>query len=210
MGVPPHAMLLAASPDDLISAKEPELVLARNQWAGAGPIIFWCASKLEIKQPQYVWSTGWERAVTAVPYGQKLAAFDSWLGNCDRIAVNAPYWTTKGRIAAIDHERLAFNRNWISGPVQHLDVMGLCATHLLKELRSAVDKKKMKSSEGEKLISKIVVFSRCHSDVLERVREDLKNLIVDNFGEAAADNLLKFLTERAEQDSINVRLEQLL
>ncbi len=209
VGVPPAAMLLAASSDDLAGATEPELVLARNQWGSAGPIILWCASRLEIKSPQHVWPIAWERVVMSKPFGRRLAAFDAWLGNCDRIAQNAPYWTTKGRLAAIDHERLAFNQDWLRGHPIHIDKSGGVITHLMKEIREAINKKKIKTTDAKALIAELVQMSEEHSSALDAVRASSEQLVSMNFGTPAADRLHTFLLERASSEFINERLEQL-
>jgi hypothetical protein len=209
VGVPPTAILLAASPSDLAGATEPELVRARSQWGSAGPIILWCASRLDIKPPQHVWPVAWERAVMSKPFGRRLAAFDAWLGNCDRIAQNAPYWTTRGRLAAIDHERLAFNQDWLCGLPIHMDKSGAVMTHLMKEIREAINKKKIKAAEAKLLISELVQLSEGHSAALAAVRGASEQLVSQNFGATAAADLHTFLFERASCDFINERLEQL-
>lgn len=209
VGVPPTAMLLAAGPDDLMNAQEPELLLARNQWGSLGPIVLWCASRLDIKQPQLVWPVGWERAVMSKPFGRRLAAFDAWLGNCDRIAQNAPYWMSRGRIAAIDHERLAFNQDWCRGVPIHMDKLGGILTHLMSAIRDAIAKKKIRTGEAKALIADLVQFSDTHAAALAAVLESSEKLVTDNFGTAAAANLHTFLSERASRDFINERLEQL-
>lgn len=209
VGMPPRAMLLAASPSDLYEATDPELVLARTLWTGSGPVMLWCASKLEIKPPQHVWGRRWELAVMSKPHGHKLAAFDSWLGNCDRLDQNAPYWMAKGRVAALDHEKLAFNQDWVLHMPSHMDRLGMCATHLMKEIRAAVGKKKIKSVDAKYLISELVVLSDGHADALEGVRDETEQLISANFGASAAKNLLGFLSERTTPDFVNERLEQL-
>lgn len=48
----------------------------------------------------------WEVAALRGEHGRRLAAFDGWVGNCDRIADNAPFWVSRSAIAAIDHERM--------------------------------------------------------------------------------------------------------
>lgn len=209
VGVPPAAILLAASPADLANATEPELMLARSQWSLAGPIVLWCASRLEIKPPQHVWPVAWERVVMSKPFGRRLAAFDAWLGNCDRIAQNAPYWMTRGRLAAIDHERLAFNQDWRSGLPIHMDKSGGVMTHLMKEIRVAINKKKIKAADAMALIADLVQLSDGHSAALAAVRASSERLVTENFGTTAAAGLHTFLLERASREFINERLEQL-
>lgn len=209
VGVPPAAMLLAASPADLSDATEPELVLARSQWGVAGPIVLWCASRLDIKPPQHVWPVAWERVVMSKPFGRRLAAFDAWIGNCDRIAQNAPYWMTRGRLAAIDHERLAFNQDWRSSHPIHMDKSTGVMTHLMKEIRDALNRKKIKAADARALIADLVKLSDEHLAAFEAVRESSEQLVSMNFGGAAATCLHTFLLERASRDFINERLEQL-
>jgi hypothetical protein len=95
--VPPKAMLLAVAPSELAAATDPELAIAHRHWAASGPIVMWCASRLDVKPPQNVWRMNWEAAVIKGASGQRLAAFDGWFGNCDRIAENAPYWVSTRR-----------------------------------------------------------------------------------------------------------------
>ncbi|MEK8028018.1 hypothetical protein [Pseudaquabacterium rugosum] len=209
IGVPPAAILLAASPSDLANATEPELVFARNQWGADGPIVFWCASRLDLKPPNQVWRINWEHAVTSKPAGQRLAAFDAWMGNCDRISDNAPYWSARGRIAAIDHEKLAFNQDWVHSAPAHLDRSGFIATHLTQKIREAISKKKMRVAEAKVLIAALAKISAEHSAALAAVRGSSEELVSKNFGTPAANNLHTFLFERASQEFIDERLEQL-
>lgn len=209
VGVPPAAMLLAASPDDLAGSKDPELSVASSLWGSAGPIILWCASRLDIKLPQQVWPIGWERIVTSKPFGRRLAAFDAWLGNCDRIAQNAPYWSAKGRIAAIDHERLAFNQDWRRGVPIHMDKMGGSITHLMSAIRDSINKKKIKSTDAKALIADLTQLSDQHSAALAAVRVLSEQLVISNFGDIASASLHAFLADRASPEFINERLDQL-
>ena len=209
VGVPPKAMLLAASASDLASSKDPELSLASSLWGHAGPIMLWCASRLEIKMPQQVWPIGWERIVTSKPFGRRLAAFDAWLGNCDRIAQNAPYWLAKGRIAAIDHERLAFNQDWRYMAPIHRDKVDGSITHLMKAIRESITRKKIKSSDAKSLIADLALLSDEHSAALSVVQVLSEQLVIDNFGKNASTCLHAFLADRASREFIDERLEQL-
>nr|DAF77709.1 MAG TPA: hypothetical protein [Caudoviricetes sp.] len=209
VGVPPKAMLLAASPSDLAGCKDPELSLANSMWGQSGPIMLWCASRLEIKMPQQVWPVGWERIVTSKPFGRRLAAFDAWLGNCDRIAQNAPYWLAKGRIAAIDHERLAFNQDWRYMVPVHMDKVGGNITYLMEAIRESIAKKKIKSSDAKALIADLSQLSDEHSGALAAVQVSSEQLVMDNFGKIASTCLHAFLADRASRQFIDERLEQL-
>ncbi len=209
VGVPPESILLAVSAADLASATEPELVHARDQLGSLGPIMLWCATRLDLKPPQYAWRLNWERAATSKPRGRKLAAFDAWLGNCDRIAQNAPYWMSRGHIAAIDHERLAFNQDWRLGVPIHMDVKGGVVTHLMSAVRDAINKKVLKANEATQLVSELAVISATHAETLASCHAEAEALVADNFSTNEAQNLLTFLADRATQDYINSRLEQL-
>ena len=39
------------------------MALAFRQWGSVGPIVLWCASRLELRPPQHVWRMNWELAV---------------------------------------------------------------------------------------------------------------------------------------------------
>lgn len=206
--MPPQAMLLLVAPGELASEKDPELVAAHSLW-GTGPIVLWCASRLDIKNPQSVLSARWEHVVMSKPYGRRLAAFDAWLGNCDRIAQNAPYWASKGMVAAIDHERLAFAQDWLAGVPIHMDRFAAHQTHLMKVIRVAVAAKKIKDTEVKDLVAELSVMSAAHAGSLTSVHAEATMLIGNNFGTAAAGHLLSFLSDRATPAFINERLEQL-
>ncbi|WP_263561975.1 hypothetical protein [Paucibacter sp. DJ1R-11] len=206
--MPPQGMLLLVAPGELGSDKEPELMAAHNLW-GTGAIVLWCTSRLDIKCPQNVWPIHWERVVMSKPYGRRLAAFDAWLGNCDRIAQNAPYWSSKGLVAAIDHERLAFAQDWRKGVPIHMDRLDAHQTHLMKVIREMIAAKKLRAAEANELVAELAVMSEPHADTLSLVHADATSLVGDNFGTAAAANLLKFLSDRATPAFINERLEQL-
>lgn len=64
--MPPQAMMLLVAPGELASEKDLELVSAHNLW-GTGSIVLWCASRLDVKNPQGVWSVRWERVVMSKP-----------------------------------------------------------------------------------------------------------------------------------------------
>lgn len=206
--MPPQGMLLLVAPGELADEKDPELVSAHNQW-GTGAIVLWCASRLDIKNPQNVWSVRWERVVMSKPYGRRLAAFDAWLGNCDRIAQNAPYWSNKGMVAAIDHERLAFAQDWRVGVPIHMDRLDVHQTHLMKVIREAIAAKKIKAADLNDLVAELGVMSSAHEGSLTAIRAEATKLVGDNFGAAAAGHLLTFLADRATTAFINERLEQL-
>jgi hypothetical protein len=207
--MPPQAMLLLVAPGELATENDPELVSAHRLW-GIGTIVLWCASRLDIKNPQSVWSARWESVVMSKPYGRRLAAFDAWLGNCDRIAQNAPYWSSKGMVAAIDHERLAFAQDWRTGVPIHMDRLAAHQTHLMKVIREAVAAKKIKAAEVKVLVAEICVMSAAHAGSLTSIHTEATTLVGDNFGTAAAGHLFTFLSDRATPAFINDRLEQLL
>ena len=112
-------------------------------------------------------------------------------------------------IAAIDHERLAFAQDWRQGVPIHMDKLGGAMTHLMKEIRQSISKRKIKPSDAKTLIADLVQLSDGHKGALDVVQASCERLVTDNFGTAAAVNLHKFLSERASQEFINDRLEQL-
>lgn len=208
IGVPPQATLLVATPDEASDSKVPGLETALRAF-GRVPLVLWCATRLDTKPPQQVWRMKWERVVLSKPYGLKLAAFDAWLGNCDRIAQNAPYWTTRGQIAAIDHERLAFGQDWLPGVPIHLDRLGGAVTHLMRALREAASTKKLRAVDVDVMVAELSLQSGLHARALDKVQAESQALISANFGPGPASHLLSFLSERATPEFVQERLEQL-
>lgn len=208
LAMPPRAVLLVAKPEDLKDATEPELVRAYKTMAYGKAVIFWCASRLSTKPPQQVWSRSWENVVLKGRAGQELAAFDGWIGNCDRIADNAPYWESRGLIAAIDHERLAFAQNWLLAPPVHLDREkgSTVKTYLLDRFHLAQASGVFKPKQVREVSASLEQSSKGHAPHLAACRADIAARLLNNVSAAASANLLTFLDERATEDFIAKRL----
>ena len=206
LAVPPRAILLVAAPGELASASEPELQVAHATLSPKGPIILWCASRLETKPPQQVLSMSWETVILRGEHGQRLAAFDGWIGNCDRISDNAPYWVTRGLIAAIDHERMAFNQDWIAGAPQDFDRQGDAKTRLLDRLHAAQKANVFKPKQATAIVAAMQGMSELHAVHLANLRAEIEQELLVNVGATAGGNLVTFLEDRATQDFISKRL----
>ena len=204
---PPKAVILVATLEELSGMTEAEMVLARNLDAGRGePIVFWCASRLATKPPQYLSSLSWENVVLRGSAGQRLAAFDGWIGNCDRIASNAPYWAARGVVAAIDHERLAFNQDWLAAAPEHFDRMGIAETKLLERFHKAQKSNVFKPKQAREIASALHSMSVEHAGHLANCRHDIENRLLVNVSKKASNDLLTFLSERATDVYISERL----
>jgi hypothetical protein len=210
--MPPRAILLIANPSDLESLKDPEIQTALREFGYSGPVVFWCTSKLEIDSPQAIFGYSWEACVLREDAGQKLAAFDGWIGNLDRNANNAPYWVSRSKVAAIDHEKMVFGQNWISSGPRHKDRIkkGCGETNLLEALQGALASRKVTYDDWARIVDRIRVFSEMHCDVLERLKPEIEAVIESNFNSCASCNLINFLSERAADDFIGQRLGLML
>ena len=133
---------------------------------------------------------------------------DGWTANCDRIAANALYWSSRGSLVAIDHEKLAFNKDWTIAPVDHddekLDAAGkpLEQTRLLAVLVAA---KKSKDKQIKRFASTAAdaMFEHSktqHPIALAACRHIIQELVEDNFTKLASKNLFTFLDYRLTED----------
>ena len=206
LAVPPKAVLLVAEPNELAKVIEPELALAYQTWVNGGPIVLWCASRLATKPPQHMMSASWETVALRGQAGQELAAFDGWIGNCDRIADNAPYWTARGVIAAIDHERMAFAQDWYAFLPQHFDRQGKASTRLLDRLHAAQQANVFKPKQAKAIVAALDSMSMKHATHLASVRSEIESELLVNVSAAAKANLLSFLDERAGRAFVSDRL----
>lgn len=206
VNVPPRAMLLAAAPSDLAGATEPELVLANKNLAMHGPVVLWCASRLDVKPPQSVWSANWATQILRGESGQRLAAFDGWIGNCDRHRDNSPYWKARGVIAAIDHERMAFGQDWIASSPLHQDVLGVHGTALLEVFHAARKSKAIVNKQAKAIEAGLVTFSKGHGPELAKLRSQIEQFVSSHASTGAAANLLTFLEDRAKDSYISGRV----
>lgn len=204
---PPRAMLLVATLDELAQSKDPEIARAHAEFAPMNaPVVLWCASRLDTKPPQHLSALHWEDVVLRGTAGQRLAAFDGWIGNADRHADNAPYWMSRGVVAAIDHERLAFAQDWRVTAPQHLDRTGQHPTKLLHRFHAALKSKKFTSKQARDMISAMRMMSDDHAAQLAVCWGDIEGRLLTSVDAAARANLRHFFDERASDLFICDRL----
>ena len=195
---PPRAMLLVATLDELAQSKDPEIARAYIEFAPMkAPVVLWCASRLDTKPPQHLSALHWEDVALRGTAGQRLAAFDGWIGNADRHADNAPYWVSRGVVAAIDHERLAFAQDWRVAAPQHLDRTGQYPTKLLHRFHVALKAKKFTSKQARDMMSAMRMMSDAHAVQLAACWGDIESRLLDSVDAAAKANLRHFFDERA-------------
>ena len=204
---PPRAMLLIATLDELAQSNDPEIVRAHAEFAPMNaPVVLWCASRLDTKPPQHLSAFHWEDVVLRGSAGQRLAAFDGWIGNADRHADNAPYWVSRGVVAAIDHERLAFAQDWRVAPPQHLDCTGHHPTKLLHRFHAAIKSKKFTAKQTRDMTSAMRLMSDDHAAQLVACWGDIESGLLTSVDAAAQVNLRHFFDERASDFFICDRL----
>lgn len=204
---PPKSLILVASHDDLKDIKDQEIARARNLLADKDDlVVFWCASRISIKPPHHLSKQSWEEVVLRGEVGQKIAAFDGWIGNCDRIASNAPLWINKGVIAAIDHERLAFNQDWFIQEPKHFDHIGIYETVLLEKFQKSLKANKFSTKQSKTIIAALETFSNEHADAMKKSWNYIEEIIIKNVSPEASNNLKNFLSKRCEEDVIKQRL----
>lgn len=211
--VSPHAALLIGRRSDITPGHGPELNAAV---AGTGtPVVLWCTSALEPhKNIQAALGRQWESAVLKTDAGQRIAAMDGWLGNCDRIATNLLWWVSEGgAFTAIDHEKAAFNVDWTVRGVPHYDEPGpngekpAANTHLIGHIQTAQrSNDKSTRQAASKMASALAGHSKNHSSTWAAMRTELAQEARNNFGTSACDRLLSFLDHRVTEDSIKRRL----
>lgn len=203
----PRAALLIGNTSEITQDHGRELLSATKY--DDGLFVLWCASAIVPTDPlQQVYGHSWERAVLRVDAGRLLGALDGWTANCDRIAANALYWSSRGSLVAIDHEKLAFNKDWTIAPVDHddekLDAAGkpLEQTRLLAVLVAA---KKSKDKQIKRFASTAAdaMFEHSktqHPIALAACRHIIQELVEDNFSKLASKNLFTFLDYRLTED----------
>lgn len=211
--MPPMAALLVGSKTDITPEHGPELHDAALY--ATEPLVLWCTSALEpSKSVQSVIQKKWEQTVLKTDAGQRIAALDGWLGNCDRIGTNLLWWASAtGAYVAIDHEKAVFNIDWINHDVRHIDEPDphgnppVDRTHLIGLVHSAKnDKDDATRRAANRLIDKLMELSRTHDATWQAMRAQLAQHAVTNLGPTASERLLSFLDYRVTEDSIKRRL----
>ena len=209
---PPRAALLIGHTSDIIPAHGQELATAAHH--ADAVFVLWCTSAIAPTQPlQQVYGRTWEQAVLRADTGRRLGSLDGWIANCDRISANALYWSAQGSLVAIDHEKLAFNKDWTTSNVEHddekFDKLGkpIEKTRLLAVLMAA---KKSSDSQTKKnartAASAMFEHSKTeHPTALAACRAEITSLVDNNFSTSASGNLLSFLDYRLAEDCLKKR-----
>ncbi len=209
---PPRASLLIGNHDEITEGHGEELkTVARFD---SGPMVLWCTSAVEPTRPvQQVFAKPWERVALGVESGRRMAAFDGWTGNCDRLHQNTLYWTTGHTLVAIDHEKIAFNQDWTTAPLQHFDMMLDAAgepkirTRLLDALTRALSSSdnavKKKAKEAKSAMFEHSKVS--HPAALKLCSGLISRLLDSNFSNESSENLLSFLEHRLSDECMKSR-----
>lgn len=211
--MPPMAALLVGQRSDITAGHGPELETAARY--ATEPLVLWCTSALEpSKSIQAVIPKNWEQTVLKTDAGQRVAALDGWLGNCDRIGTNLLWWVGPGgAYVAIDHEKALFNRDWVSADVPHLDepdAQGNPPEHhthligLVQAAKNANDEATRRAAN--RLTAQLMELSLTHDAAWQALRGQIAQHAVTNLGPTACDRLLSFLDYRVTEDSIKRRL----
>ena len=206
----PRAALLIGRPSEVAADHGAELNYAVVH--DPDPFVLWCTSAIEPTKPvQQVLSRSWERAVLNVANAQILAAFDAWIGNCDR-AVNTLYWhVTGGGVVAIDHEKMVFAQDWAQHPPLDLDTVPADEEKAATFLLDALQKAKASTDSSTKRAArranqKMYEASKGkHAAALSHCTNLIQEMVTPNFSARACQNLLTFLERRAADDSVNTR-----
>lgn len=209
----PRAAVLVAKRQDISVDHGPE-INAFAQYVTT-PIVLWCMSAIEPTLPvQQVLGHNWETACLRTEAGRTLGAMDGWIGNCDRLAQNALYWSSgTGGVVAIDHEKMAFAQDWSCASVQHfdelLDATGkpIHPTRLIAAIKVA-HKSKDKNTKRAAGIAVNEMFGMSkdkHPGALADCRDLIEKTAVNNFGPRAGANLLSFLDYRVSEDCMKRR-----
>jgi hypothetical protein len=208
----PRAALLMGNHADVTPDHGPELGAAIKYVKQ--PFVLWCTSAVNpVKPLQQVYGHSWENAVLRGDSGRIMGALDGWTANCDRIFQNALYWTTHGTLVAIDHEKLAFNKDWTTYAVDHddekLDASGkpLEKTRLIAALmiaRSSQDKSVKKNAKTA--ANAMYEHSKTeHPRALKNCKKLIKDMVDKNFSTQATKNLISFLDYRLKEDCLRKR-----
>lgn len=211
--VSPQAALLVGQRADITPGHGPELNAA-VAYVGT-PVVLWCTSAMTPhKNIQTALGRQWENAVLKTDAGQKMAAMDGWLGNCDRIANNLLWWVSEGgAFMAIDHEKAAFNVDWTVSGVPHMDEPAAggqapaANTHLINHIQHAQKSNdKPTRQAASRMANTLAALSKGHAPTWSAMRAELALEARNNFGTMACDRLLSFLDYRVTEDSIKRRL----
>lgn len=204
----PRAALLIGSHKDITKDHGPELKKAAKYTTD--PIVLWCTSAVEPTLPvQQALGVNWEHAAMRIDSGQRLAAMDAWLGNCDRIPNNTLYWTAgSGGLVAIDHEKSVFNQDWSLVEPMHLDDIldasgnPVAESVLLKAIKQATKSKDSAIKKAARTAkAKLFDYSRnTHLAALDECQADVTAMATANFTAQASQHLLSFLSFRISED----------
>lgn len=215
VSVPPCATVLYGSANDIRELNRPELT--QGVEGVTTPMILWCTGVISPRAKiQIPVSKDWSEVILSRQDGKALAAFDSAIGNCDRIAENVVFWTAGGgELVAIDHEDAAFAQDWTIGPIELIDERaGRVFTHptqLLHWVEANMKSATGKGAKGRKaalqsLLSECYHISeQGHHKGWAIVRDEVAKFATASFNPSAAQRLLDFVDHRVTPDSRNAR-----
>jgi hypothetical protein len=215
VSVPPCATVLYGSANDIREIDCPELT--QGVEGVTTPMILWCTSEISPKSKiQTSVSKGWSEVILSRQDGKTLAAFDSTIGNFDRIAENVVFWTAGGgELVAVDHEDAALAQDWTISPIDLIDERASRVfthpTQLLHWVEATMKSATGKGAKGRKaalesLLSECYHISeQDHPGGWGNVRNEVANFACASFNLSAAQRLLDFVDHRVTPGSRNAR-----
>ena len=208
-----YSAILVGHASDISDKHGPELIEAVKYVDEE--IVLWCTSAVEpSKNVQAALGRYWQKIVLATQPGQRLAAMDGWIGNCDRIDRNALWWSSgSGSLVAIDHEKALFNHDWTNSDVPHLDEAAADGSPPAEETQLAkVITRHMKSEDktlrknARAAANTLFHLSQTkHSPTWDHVGPEICSSAEANFGTQARDRLVSFISYRVNEDCIKRR-----